>query len=799
MLHAVVGFIRAHQLNIMLLLCGACASITILLLNTRFLAKSKKRILILMELIAMFLLGFDREAYIFAGVPGPTGYVMVRLSNFMVFFLTPAIVWGFNLYLMDWLKNEGGMEKLPMRLRVVHYAAIVGMILAVISAFTGLYYYFDENNKYNRGPGFLLCYVIPIICPLIQYTVIRQAKKVFPKIIYLSMVLYIFVPIACGLLQIVFYGTSIVNMSMVLVSIFLYLFTYLDINDTVERAHRIEMVNMEESRNRMKRLFDQTASAFVAAVEKKDVLAQGHSARVAEYARRIAKADGKSEEECEQVYYAALLHEVGKIGLPDSIVGREDLNEEETEIFRQKPVIGDEILSRISEYPFLREGARHCFEWYDGSGYPDGLKGEEIPEIARIVAVADSYVELTSKKKDREPLPAMVVREEIMKEQGDRFDPKFSEYMLQILDQEYNKEIAEEVTVESELRCGQYRENIATGIQIQRNYTKIRFKCARPEGETHGFSMPGFVLFDSYDARVHTNVKSMEAFHYLEYGEVWFDGHVISSSARDMKVDVKSLAVPEDDPDVTKPLPYEITAAKHEDHLKIEMESPYHHTVLVVALPDSTKSAYIGLTGENCVLTEIEVETLPEEIREFDIPRIVESVSYIDRMESDLPNIQIDRPRSASTKGVEIMDGVRLDFHAMSLPSSSLVWHCPYVLFFYSDDQRVGGAGYKEYIQIKLNGECDVNEDLVENRFSMKRQDTFPGWEVWKERCKEGMECRVEIEKKGNKVSVYTENQGILLEDTMTVKNASPGDKVYVALTGDQCALTDIRVRNYEK
>ena len=87
----------------------------------------------------------------------------------------------------------------------------------------------------------------------------------------------------------------------------------------------------------------------------------------------------------------------------------------------------------------------------------------------------------------------------------------------------------------------------------------------------------------------------------------------------------------------------------------------------------------------------------------------------------------------------------------------------------------------------------------MENRFSMKHQSTFPGWEAWKDRCKEGIECRVEIEKKGNKVIIYTENQGILLEDTMSVKNASPTDKIYVALTGDQCAITDIRVRNYEK
>ena len=79
-------FIRSHQLNIMLCLCAACVTMTVMLLITKFLSKRRKRILISMELIATFLLFFDRLAYVYAGVPGPTGYIMVRLSNFIVFF-----------------------------------------------------------------------------------------------------------------------------------------------------------------------------------------------------------------------------------------------------------------------------------------------------------------------------------------------------------------------------------------------------------------------------------------------------------------------------------------------------------------------------------------------------------------------------------------------------------------------------------------------------------------------------------------------------------------------------------------
>ena len=126
--------IRTNQLDIMLILCGACGILVFLLINTRFLSQTRKRILILMELMALFLLWFDRLAYIYAGVPGTKAYIMVRVSNFIVFFLTSAIVLGFNLYLSDLLRNEGRLEILPRRLFVTSFLSVTGMVLAVYSA-----------------------------------------------------------------------------------------------------------------------------------------------------------------------------------------------------------------------------------------------------------------------------------------------------------------------------------------------------------------------------------------------------------------------------------------------------------------------------------------------------------------------------------------------------------------------------------------------------------------------------------------------------------------------------------------
>ena len=216
--------------------------------------------------------------------------------------------------------HEGGLTRRPLRLKIVNIGAVIGMALVAVSHFTGFYYYFDEQNVYHRGPGFPLSYIVPVICPLILYSVIRQYRKSFSRLIYISLVLYIFLPIVVGIIQFFTYGLSIVTMAMVLVSICLYIFTYLDINKAAEKAHELEVGNLQKEQESMHRLFDQTVNAFVSAIEKRDEHSEGHSVRVADYARRIARAAGKSEEECSEVYYAALLHDVGLVGIPDSVL-----------------------------------------------------------------------------------------------------------------------------------------------------------------------------------------------------------------------------------------------------------------------------------------------------------------------------------------------------------------------------------------------------------------------------------------------------------------------------------------------
>ena len=173
-------------------------------------------------------------------------------------------------------------------------------------------------------------------------------------------------------------------------------------------------------------LFEQTAGALVNAIDAKDKYTNGHSHRVAVYSKEIAEAAGRSEDYCDEIYFSALLHDVGKIGIQDTIINKEGrLTDEEFSMIKQHP--------GIEQAPNLRTGANFHHERYDGKGYPEGLRGEEIPEMARIIAVADAYDAMTSKRSYRDTLPQSVVREELVKGRGKQFDPEFADIMLEMM------------------------------------------------------------------------------------------------------------------------------------------------------------------------------------------------------------------------------------------------------------------------------------------------------------------------------------------------------------------------------
>ena len=789
-------FIRMHQLNTLLSLGTACMTLAILLLITGFLPGKRRLILIAMELAAALLALFDRLAYIHTGDISDMGFLTVRIADFMVFFLTAVIVLIFNLYLTDVLCGSDKKKTVPLELKIAGGGAVAGLVLVVISQFTGLYYTIDEQNIYHRSPLFIISYIVPVICPLIQYVAIRKNKDSISRLIYISLQIYIFVPVIAGIIQIFTYGLSIVNMAMTTVSILLYGFIHLDINSEVKKAHEIEVANLNNVKESKKQLFVQTARVFANAVEKRNDYLKGRADRVADIAGRIARMSGMDETECEKTYYAALLSEVGKLGIPDELLGKEDdLSDEEYEKIKEIPGISAELLEGIREYPFLSESVKYCRERYDGTGYPYGLKGDSIPVISRIIAVADDFVTMISPNESREAIPFQNVRESFVEGSGNKYDPEYAGYIIKIIDSG-SEERDEDVTqVETELDCNKYRDAITVGIPIEEEVKCIRFKARPDRDRSEEFSGPSIILFDAYDRHAHSEQRAIEAFRYLEYGEIWFDGNYVATAARNMEVNPVALS-DEEAFDVNdkeeKNASYEIIAAKYEDHVKLMINNGRQQYEVIAALPDKTKSVYLGLTGENCKIRGIAIEKSGEKAGEGYIKRISDGISYIDRMESDIPNVQIDRNRSAATKSLELTGRLKLTFHSLSLPTADLIWHCPYIVLYYSDDGNVFGEGYREYALIKINGESSGNEDYAVNKLSMKKTEAFPGWEAWKKINKEGLECRVELIRKGNKITTLTSNLGISIENITVINDDNK--TVYAAVTGDQIALTDIRV-----
>ena len=184
-------------------------------------------------------------------------------------------------------------------------------------------------------------------------------------------------------------------------------------------------------------LFFQIVRSLTEAIDAKDAYTNGHSGRVAEYAEMIAKRCGYSDEQLNNLYMMGLVHDVGKIGIPDAVINKPGkLTPEEYEIIKTHPVLGAKILGTIQGMPSLHVGARWHHERYDGTGYPDGLAGEEIPEEARIIAVADAYDAMTSRRSYRDALPQETVRKEIEEGRGSQFDPRFADVMIKLIDED---------------------------------------------------------------------------------------------------------------------------------------------------------------------------------------------------------------------------------------------------------------------------------------------------------------------------------------------------------------------------
>lgn len=246
--------------------------------------------------------------------------------------------------------------------------------------------------------------------------------------------------LAIGLITIFEYGCFVSRSPNTMFSTLMIYVSFAVTTDYLRKYFIKQLENFylaEENNQRYRKLSRQTILALAEAVEAKDLYTKGHSQRVAEYSTAIAKRLEYTESKLKEVYFIALMHDIGKIGVPDAVINKTDkLTPEEFEEIKKHPVTGYDILKQITELPGISEGARWHHERWDGKGYPDGLAGQDIPEIARIIAVADAYDAMSSSRSYRRALPQETVRLRIEENIGTQFDPTMAGIMLQLMDQD---------------------------------------------------------------------------------------------------------------------------------------------------------------------------------------------------------------------------------------------------------------------------------------------------------------------------------------------------------------------------
>ena len=210
---------------------------------------------------------------------------------------------------------------------------------------------------------------------------------------------------------------------------------------SIEQMNTIKTINkqLHDKNEELERAYLDTIGILRQTVEAKDPYTRGHSDRVSEYSVLIGKKLGLDEKTLHILKIGGLFHDIGKIGIPDSILLKgSKLSDEEYSQIKNHPMIGVHMLGDAAIFTDILPIVKHHHERYDGRGYPSQLVGDDIPYVARIAAVADTFDAMTSKRSYRDSLPIDVVRAEIERCSGTQFDPNIAKVFLDIMDNDFD-------------------------------------------------------------------------------------------------------------------------------------------------------------------------------------------------------------------------------------------------------------------------------------------------------------------------------------------------------------------------
>ncbi len=263
-----IGFLREYQTDFMLFFQGICLIIAFLTLFTKSLSPRRRNAIILLEVYAALYLAASRYYYLYKDVADPGGWQMVRVAKFLDYLFALALILCLNLYLKDLFTNEAGLKKIPKGIFAGDFIAVAGVISLFIGMFTGLYYYWDANNVYTHGRLFFMHYIFCVPPMLIDLYYVFKYYKKLTRSIRILILLFIIIPVLMSVLQFVTSGIAASVLSTAGFDIILYVFTILDTNRKLERAHRLEIEMMAKYQKELEETVELRTSELKVANEK---------------------------------------------------------------------------------------------------------------------------------------------------------------------------------------------------------------------------------------------------------------------------------------------------------------------------------------------------------------------------------------------------------------------------------------------------------------------------------------------------------------------------------------------------
>ncbi len=361
-----------------------------------------------------------------------------------------------------WILSESEIKQLIFRsYSLSHVFSFV--LIEIIAAFAAMYFNEVQKHKYSKVYlSFEIIILLQVIINsildvtgLVDYMDTLNISHAWSAVVLLVAMLSIFADITTGdiknykinafgifglvifsALEMFAFYTSIVKMGVFLGVGFMIL-----LSCTIMQVVHDMLNNLEEKRKYSEKINEMTFEILVNIIDEKDEYTLGHSERVGKYARLIAERAGSrfnlDSEDFRRIEFVGKMHDIGKIGVPDRVLNKNGkLNIEEYAYMKMHTITGYEILKNMEDFYGLREGVRGHHERWDGKGYPDGLKGNEIHIYARILCLADSFDAMTTDRKYRRRLSHDKVIEEIEKNRGALFDPELTDIVIEMINEE---------------------------------------------------------------------------------------------------------------------------------------------------------------------------------------------------------------------------------------------------------------------------------------------------------------------------------------------------------------------------